>query len=65
MLNKFKYDLRQIQVVKEYSINGCGKKIESPYYISIYHQDKCLVYKERTNLSAFNYLMNWLESEEK
>lgn len=63
MKNKEKYDLREIEISKEYLINGCGKKIETPYFINIYYKGNCLVDKGKTSLSAFAYLMYWLEEE--
>lgn len=64
MKNKDKYDLRKLNISINHLIDGCGKRIEKPYFINIKLDDKFIVKEEKVKIMALNWLMEWLEMED-
>ena len=62
MKNKDKYDLTKLEIQLGYMTNGCGRKLESPVYVTIMHEGE-QVLTEATSMNPFRFLMNWLERE--
>lgn len=63
MKNKDKYDLSKIEINVYYDVNGCGRKIETHRYVSVWHDGELILDRKKTKLMPYEFLLKWLEKE--
>lgn len=62
MKNKDKYNLKDLSVILNWNINGCGRKIEDSREIIIKKNDE-VIHQKRTQENIICYVFDWLEKE--
>ena len=63
MRNKEFYDLKRIDVIADYKLNGCGKIIPNTRIVQILYDGKAITKRTETNESVMKYVLQWAEEE--
>lgn len=63
MKNKEFYDLRKIECIADYKINGCGKIIPNKRLITILNDGRRITKRIETDKSVYRFLLDWAEEE--
>lgn len=63
MKNKERYTLTDLDFTISYMTDGCGRKVEKPYYVTVYYQGETVLFREQVSTQLHKWLMRWLEEE--